>query len=272
MEKNYTGPQTLSFIKKRPADSHKGVFGTLVSLTGSRYMTGAAYLSSMGALRSGVGLLKLAADDYVQSVLKTCLYEAVFIRPDEMIKQNASAYLIGCGIGREYDGLLRTLLPCLDKPTIIDADGINYVAANINVLKNMRSSASPILTPHPAEMGRLLNRDTAYVQSGREQVALSFAAEYGCVLVLKGKNTVIAAPDGRLTVNTSGNSGLSKGGSGDVLAGVIASLCAQGYSPYDAAVVGVYVHGLAADRLAAKYGEHGLLPRDLPAEIGAILG
>ncbi len=272
IKKNYTGPDTLSLIKKRPEDSHKGLFGTLVSLTGSRYMTGAAYLSSMGALRSGVGLLKLAADEYVQSVLKTCLFEAVFIRPDEILKQNPSAYLIGCGIGRDYDGILRTLLPSLEKPTIIDADGINYLAANINVLKNMRSSASPILTPHPAEMGRLIGKDAAFVQSDREHIALSFAAEHGCVLVLKGKNTVIAEPDGKITVNTSGNSGLSKGGSGDVLAGVIASLCAQGYSAADAAVLGVYAHGLAADRLAAKYGEHGLLPRDLPAEIGAILG
>jgi len=121
-------------------------------------------------------------------------------------------------------------------------------------------------------MGRLLGKDSAFVQSDRENIASAFAAKYNCILVLKGKNTVIASPDGKLTVNTSGNSGLSKGGSGDVLAGVIASLCAQGYSAYDAAVLGVYVHGLAADRLVAKYGEHGLLPRDLPAEIGAILG
>jgi NAD(P)H-hydrate epimerase len=121
-------------------------------------------------------------------------------------------------------------------------------------------------------MGRLIGKDSTFVQSDRENIASSFASEYGCVLVLKGKNTVIALPDGSITVNTSGNSGLSKGGSGDVLAGIIASLCAQGYSAPDAAVLGVYLHGLAADRLVSQYGEHGLLPRDLPAEIGIMLG
>lgn len=273
MDKKYTGTHTLSLIKKRPEDSHKGLFGTLISLTGSRKMTGAAYLSSMGALRSGVGLLKLAADEYTQTVLKSCLFEAVYIFPQEILKHTASAYLIGCGLGREYDGVLSSLLPSLEKKTVIDADGINYLSANINVLKNMRLSAyEKILTPHPAEMGRLIGKDTAFVQAAREKIAADFAVKYGCVLVLKGKNTVVALPDGSVTVNTSGNSGLAKGGSGDVLAGVIASLCAQGYSCADAAVLGVYLHGLAADRLLEKHGAHGLLPRDLPAEIGVLLG
>lgn len=267
---NFTGEHTLSLIKIRPEDSHKGLFGTLISLTGSKNMTGAAYLSSMGALRSGVGLLKLAADEYTQTVLKSCLFEAVCINPQDILKTVANAYLIGCGIGREYDSFLPVLLPALEQKTVIDADGINYLAANINVLKNMR--CEKILTPHAAEMGRLIGKDTAFVQANRKEIAAAFAAENDCVLVLKGKNTIIAFPDESVIINTSGNSGLAKGGSGDVLAGVIASLCAQGYSCADAAVLGVYLHGLAADHLVSRYGEHGLLPRDLPAEIGLLLG
>ncbi|PKM62477.1 MAG: NAD(P)H-hydrate dehydratase [Firmicutes bacterium HGW-Firmicutes-21] len=269
----YTGPHTMSLIKKRPEDSHKGLFGTLISLTGSRNMTGAAYLSSMGALRSGIGLLKLAADIYTQTVLKGCLFEAVFIEPTEINKHTASAYLVGCGLGRDTDSLLHDLLPSLKKATVIDADGINFLAANINVLRSICGNKNGlILTPHPTEMGRLIGKDTDFVQADRKGITARFASEYGCVLVLKGMNTVIALPDGSVAVNTSGNSGLAKGGSGDVLAGVIASLCAQGYSAADAAVLGVYLHGLAADRLVLKHGAHGLLPRDLPAEIGLLLG
>lgn len=272
-DNKYTGEHTLALIRKRPENSHKGSFGTLVSLVGSINMTGAAYLSSMGALRSGVGLLKIAADEYTQTVLKGCLFEAVYISPDEIQNQNCDAFLIGCGIGRQYDTVLSELLPCLNGKIVIDADGINYLSMNINVLKNMRlSTKEVILTPHPAEMGRLIGKDATFVQSDRKNIAKAFAVEYGCVLVLKGKDTVIAFPDGKCRINTTGNSGLSKGGSGDVLAGVIASLCAQGYNASDAAVLGVYLHGLAADKLVKKRGKHGMLPRDLPNEIGVLLG
>lgn len=266
----YTGEHTLSLIKNRPEDSHKGLFGTLVSLCGCPDMTGAAFLSSMAALRSGVGLLAVASDPYVQTVLKSSLYEAVYINIDDIFKKQASAYLIGCGIGRQYDNILESIFTKAEKPTVIDADGINYLAANINVLKKM--CQPKIITPHPTEMGRLIGKDASFVQSDRTHIATEFASEYNCVVVLKGKNTVIAFPSGESVINTTGNSGLSKGGSGDVLAGVIASLCAQGYSCEEAAVLGVYVHGLAADRLTSKYGKHGLLPRDLPEEIGLILG
>jgi NAD(P)H-hydrate epimerase len=137
----------------------------------------------------------------------------------------------------------------------------------------MRSSASPILTTHPAEMGRLIGKDAAFVQSDREHIALSFAAEHGCVLVLKGKNTVIAEPDGKITVNNQRKQRTfqrrkrrrARGSNCFAMrAGVFRRRCRRSRR--------LYAHGLAADRLAAKYGEHGLLPRDLPAEIGAILG
>lgn len=266
----YTGQHLLSLIKKRPEYSNKGTFGTLVSLCGTRNMTGAAYLSSMAALRSGVGLLKLAADEYTQMILKNNLFEAIFIKPEEISEQPATAYLIGCGLGREQDAFLGDLLPTLSQKTVIDADGINYLAANINVLKDMR--CEKILTPHPGEMGRLIGRDISYVQYDRVGIASSFAVEHNCILVLKGKDTVVAFPDRSVVINNTGNSGLAKGGSGDVLAGFIASLCAQGYSCNDAAVLGVYLHGIAADMLVARYGEHGLLPRDLPEQLGILLG
>ncbi len=251
----HTGQHIMSLIKKRPDYSNKGTFGTLVS---------------MAALRSGVGLLKLAADEYTQMVLKNSLFEVVFIKPEEILDQDGAAYLVGCGLGRENDTLLKELLPSFEKKTVIDADGINYLSANINVLKNMR--CEKILTPHPGEMSRLIGKDVAYVEYDRVGVASSFAVENNCILVLKGKNTVIALLDGSVVINTTGNSGLAKGGSGDVLAGLIASLCAQGYSCADAAVLGVYLHGAAADILIPRYGEHGMLPRDLPEQIGVLLG
>ena len=129
-----------------------------------------------------------------------------------------------------------------------------------------------ILTPHPGEMARLMGEDPEYVCSNRIECARAFAMEYCCVVVLKGANTVIASPNGDIFVNTTGSNALSKGGSGDVLAGVIASLAAQGVTPIKAACIGVYVHGRAADELVEDYGARGLLPHDLPLQIGRLLG
>ena len=154
--------------------------------------------------------------------------------------------------------------------TIIDADGINYLASHINVLMEMQGDI--ILTPHPGEMARLIGADTEYVNSNRIECARAFAMEYCCVVVLKGANTVIASPNGDIFVNTTGNSALAKGGSGDVLAGVIASLAAQGVTPLKAACIGAYVHGRAADEMVSELGVRGLLPHDLPAQIGRLLG
>ena len=260
----------LRNLLPRPADSHKGTFGTLVALCGSQKMPGAAYLSACGALRSGVGLLKIAAESELTRILQTRLAEPVWLDLSSLPDSNATAFLCGCGIGREKDALLGDLLPKIHVPAVYDADCINYFSLHKDEMD--RLSGSYVLTPHPAEFSRLTGLPVPEIQQNRAEIAASFAKAHGCVLVLKGKNTVVASPDGEIGVNTTGCTALSKGGSGDVLAGVIASLLAQGHDSFTAAQIGVYVHGLAGERLAARYGAHGALPSDLPEEIGRILG
>ena len=264
----------LRRLLPRPADSHKGTFGTLVALCGSRNMPGAAYLAACGALRSGVGLLKIAAEPEVKRILQMRLAEPVWLDPSDLPDAHAmafaTAFLCGCGLGRETDALLGDLLPKIHVPAVYDADCINYFSLHKDEMD--RLSGPYVLTPHPAEFSRLTGHPVAEIQQNRTTLAASFAKKHGCVLVLKGKNTVVASPDGDIGINTSGSDALAKGGSGDVLAGVIASLLAQGHDGFTAATIGVYVHGLAGERLAERCGAHGALPSDLPAEIGRILG
>ena len=261
----------LSYLPERAVDSNKGSFGTLLAFVGSKNMPGSAYLSALGALRSGVGLLKITSDPETLAVLKNRISEPVFVPFDEeeLANQKYSALLAGCGVGRD-DERLSYILKRQNQITIVDADGINFLAAHINVLMEMQGDV--ILTPHPGEMARLMGEELEYVCANRIECARAFAMEYCCVVVLKGANTVIASPNGDIFVNTTGSSALSKGGSGDVLAGVIASLAAQGVTPLKAACIGVYVHGRASDELVGEYGTRGLLPHDLPAQIGRLLG
>lgn len=260
-------------MKKREQNSHKGSFGRLLCVCGSKNMTGAASLSAKGALRSGVGLVNIASESSVLDVLKTKLDEPVYTELDEVkhTLHKADALLIGCGIGRSKgsDERVYELLASYKKQIIIDADGINAVSDNINVLK--KTEIPPIITPHPLELARLAGVDVSEINANRIGYAKRIATEHHVIVVLKGNATVVT--DGQMClINTTGNSGLAKGGSGDVLAGVIASLSAQGYAPLYAAAIGVYAHGLAADRLKNSLSEYGVIPSDLPAEIGRILG
>lgn len=262
-----------SLVPKRGVNTNKGTFGRLLAVVGSKNMTGAAALSALGALRSGVGLLNIASERSVLDVLKNKLDEPICtdIEAVDGVLAKASALLIGCGIGRNklIDEKVYSLISTYKGQIILDADGINAVSDNINVLK--KTAKPPILTPHPLEFARLTGMTVDEVSADRIGTARRFAEKFGCVVVLKGAATVVT--DGSFVyVNDTGNSGLSKGGSGDVLAGVISSLAAQGIPAIDAAVAGVYVHGLAADRLVGEYTEYGLLPSDLPREIGKILG
>ncbi|MBO4453078.1 MAG: NAD(P)H-hydrate dehydratase [Clostridia bacterium] len=259
-----------SLIRPRAEETSKGDFGTLCMLCGSRYMTGAALLSATAALRSGVGLLKFIGSDAMIKRMQKFIAEPVFVPIGKADLSACSAFLCGCGIAREYDGYIEPLLSECEKPCVLDADCINFISGHINVLKETHCPVT--VTPHPGEMARLTGKTVAQIQNDRVNTAVSFTEEYGCITVLKGHGTVIACPDGRVFVNTTGSSALAKGGSGDVLAGVIASLCAQGYGPADAAVVGVYLHGLAGDMLAERYGKSGVIPSDLPPVIGKLLG
>ncbi|MBE6681025.1 MAG: NAD(P)H-hydrate dehydratase [Ruminococcaceae bacterium] len=265
-------------IPKRSVDSHKGTYGRLLMFCGCQNMTGAAILSAKAALRSGAGLVNIARDKGTIRILQSHLTEPIFSPISEnaendllSLSEKATAVLTGCGLGTsEYDkNALYSLIKNANCNLIIDADGINLICENTIILKEAKKP--PILTPHPLEFSRLLGKTVSEIQQDRINCAKSFAKEYRCVLVLKGAATVIASPDGRLAVNTTGNPGLAKGGSGDVLAGVISSLCAQGLPPFESAVCGVYLHGKAADILKETIGEYGMLPSDLPLEIAKLL-
>lgn len=239
-------------------------------LCGSDRMPGAAVLAAMGALRSGVGLVKIAAHADLRRLLQLRLAEPVWTDPEELDSHPGSAFLCGPGLGRTQDTILDSLLPQIAVPAVYDADCINYFALHKHVPD--RFSNPCILTPHPAEFARLTGMSIDDIQANRPALALEFAVRRNCVLVLKGHRTLVALPNQELWINTTGCSALAKGGSGDVLAGVIASLLAQGHSCADAALLGVYAHGLAGERLQAQLGAHGALPSDLPVEIGRILG
>lgn len=177
--------------------------------------------------------------------------------------RRASAVLIGCGLGKSTAAQAEVSLVLKESavPVIVDADGINIVAEHIDLLHECK--APLILTPHPGEMARLLKTSVANVQSNRREMACRFAAEHNTITVLKGAGTLVASPDGRLYRNTTGNPGMAKGGSGDVLAGMAASFAAQGAEPFNAAAGAAYLHGLAGDRCAASFSQTAMLPTEI---------
>ena len=273
-------PVTVSIVKQalapRPDDAHKGTMGTLLSICGCYGMAGACLLSSKAALRSGVGLLKCALPKSIYPIAAAGIWESVYLPLEEtpdgktaaanlpfLRGQAADAVLMGCGMSVCDDTrtLVRGFLEACDKPLLLDADALNCLADDPSVLRRVK--APVVITPHPAEMGRLLGISAGEVNADREMTAKRFAADYGVIVVLKGAGTVTAAPDGRAVINTTGNSGMATGGSGDVLAGICASLLAQGGEAFDSAAAAVYLHGLAGDLAAARLGKISMLPTDL---------
>ncbi len=287
----YTMLSTDSYVADHPfppkkKSAHKGTNGTLLTVCGSYGMAGAAMLSTEAALRCGVGLVKAAVPASIYPMMTGRLPEPVYIplaqsedgivdideyaRLMHLMNRESDAALIGCGLGLTGNtkSLVALLIDGATKPLVLDADGINAISVNINILK--RSAAPKILTPHPGEMARLLGIEVAAVQADRCHIAQHFAAEYGVTLVLKGANTIVATPEGRVYVNLTGNEGMGKGGSGDMLAGMAASFLAQGMSPEEAAVRAVYYHGLAGDRCAEQIGKRAMLPSDMIAQLKTI--
>lgn len=265
-------------LPEKPRSAHKGTNGTLLAVCGSYGMAGAAAMAAKAALRTGVGLVQLAVPETIYPTLASGLWEPVYLPltalPGEIaskllpvLETKATAGLIGCGLGNT-DATREAVMQLIEnspKPLVIDADGINALAGHIHILK--QAKAPLILTPHPAEMARLLGISPEAVQQSRYETACSFAQEQEVVLVLKGANTLIALPDGRVYVNLTGNNGMAKGGSGDVLSGMIASFLAQGFSPEASAVAGVYYHGLAGDRCKEKTSARAMLPTDMIEEL-----
>lgn len=272
-------------IKNRERNTHKGNYGTALSVTGSYGMAGACVLASTAALRMGVGIMKTAIvqENYVpvavavpESVLIPCestagRYSVMALPTLKEHLKTASALLIGCGLGVTKDTAYITKELCLSStvPVIVDADGINSIASDIEFTEQMK--APLIMTPHPGEMSRLINMSTAEIEADRIGVARRFATLKGVYLVLKGAYTVIAAPDGEVFINISGNAGMATGGTGDMLAGMILSLLAQGYEVKEALKVGVRLHALSGDAAKEKVGEVSLLPRDMLEQLPSLL-
>ena len=267
---------------QRPADSNKGSFGKALCVCGSYGMAGAAMLAASAALRCGAGLVQLAIPRSVYPCAASRLWEAVFLPLPETeegklapqsipllldASRRVSSCLLGCGMGMSSAAAntVEALLRQSKIPTVLDADGINAVAEHKDILKAVQ--APLILTPHPGEMARLTGMTVAQVQASRTSLAAEFATQHGVVLVLKGHHTVIAAPDGRQWVNPTGNAGMARGGSGDLLAGMIAAFLAQGMDAADAAVLGVWLHGAAGDLCAKKRSQTAMLPHEMLEEL-----
>lgn len=262
----------LSLLRDRQPESHKGDYGHILLLCGSKGYTGAAALAAMGALRSGAGLVYLGVPESIYGIEAVKLTEPiVFPLPDEdgMYSVDAAeqiakllpkmdAVLIGCGMGQSNGALsvLRTVLTQADCPVIVDADGINLLSGHKDIVRGR--TAPTILTPHMGEFQRM----SGQIIQSREKAARSLAMELGCIILLKGNRTIIT--DGESTYcNPTGNPGMAVGGSGDLLSGIIVSLVGQGLSPLKAAAVGAWLHGAAGDACAAQMGQYGMLPTDM---------
>ncbi|MBN1103469.1 MAG: NAD(P)H-hydrate dehydratase [Deltaproteobacteria bacterium] len=259
-------------------DVHKGDRGHLLVLAGSTGKTGAAALTALGALRAGAGLVTLGIPWSLNPILENKLTEAMTfplaetsegslsLKAEEGVKrvlEGKTALALGPGLSthEETRTLVRRVMASCPLPMVIDADGLNALGSDPGALAACRGRA--ILTPHPGEMARLTGLRSAEVQGDRIGVAGEFSKRHGCFLVLKGARTLVAEPDGKVHVNPTGNPALASGGSGDVLTGLIGGFLARGWPIAQAAIGAVYLHGLAADRLAEEMGQAGVLASEL---------
>ena len=270
-----------SFLPPRPADGHKGTFGTALVVGGSRNYTGAPMLTAAAAYRAGAGLVALAAPEEVYRLAAAQVREVTHLPlpqsgegavtqepapPVRLALERARAAVVGPGLGagegvRRFVQALLLTAPPIEAPLVLDADALNALAASYGWSAQLRASA--VLTPHPGEMARLMRLPVHEVQADRPAIARRAAEEWGQVVVLKGAHTVTASPDGRTALSPFANPALATGGTGDVLAGVIAGLMAQGAPPYEAAVAGVHVHAAAGEALRESLGDAGMMAGDL---------
>ena len=271
-----------ALLPLRSGTGAKWNFGRLLAVCGSNPMPGAALMACGSALRSGVGLVELASTEAVtrtaalrhpECILRTlpgddgglCTADLPLLLPH---LQRSSALLCGCGLGtgESQAAFLRTLLPQLTTPTVLDADALNLLAVMPDLLQ--QAAAPLILTPHAVEFHRLTGLPVDEILSDPVETASAFAVRHNVVVVLKGSTTTVANPNGGVWQLEAPNSGMAKGGSGDVLAGLIAGFLAQGCAPYHAAVLGVYLHALAGDIAARELGVRAMLPTDVIDRLG----
>ena len=285
MQREITQELVKQLLPERRADSNKGSYGSVLAAAGSMAYRGAAALCTEGALRGGAGLVFLASvEPVVQLVLartpECCAcgcrtaanggihpHDAAALRG--WFADRSAVLLAGPGLGESAPEVCRALLGknAPWRGAVLDADALNALAAG-----KLRGGlpANTILTPHPGEAARLLGTTVAEIQADRAQAARQLAEKYDCIAILKGSGTLVAKPDGTLWHNNTGNAGLARGGSGDVLAGMISALLACGLSACEAAACAVWLHGAAADRAARQKGEYGMLPQDIFAHLGQI--
>ncbi len=264
----------------REVNTHKGNYGKLLLACGSESMLGAGYFAAMGALRFGIGLLYFSCQQELMPLMQLKLNEPVFLPYDIKCEHTFktvfsdfskySALVHGCGFGTnpEAQEITHFLIKNSTIPLVLDADAITTISKDINILA--QSKALLILTPHEAEMARLINKDINYVKENRLEIARTFAKKHQCYLILKGARTIIATPDEEIYINSTANAGLAKGGSGDILAGMLGAALSQckasDFSPSyikKALCSAVYNHGLAGDRCAEQLGQRAMLPTDI---------
>ena len=273
-------------LPPRPKDAHKGTFGTTVVVAGSVGLTGAAYLSSTAAARTGAGLVRLLVATGIYPILAAKATEVMAtpvaegapgaIGPgarDRILEElsTADVGIIGPGLGRDKATwqLVVDVVRKASCPLVIDADGLNALAASPG--SKGKLGPNRVLTPHPGELGRLTGKSAAAINADRRSAARHAAEEWGAVVVLKGAHTVVADPAGRISEDPHEVPALASGGTGDVLSGIIGGLISQGSEPYVAAVTGVFVHAAAGKRIADRIGDSGLLAGDLLPEIPLVM-
>jgi NAD(P)H-hydrate epimerase len=273
-------PQFIKdMLPERDKDTHKGTYGRVGIIAGSRGMTGAPYLTSMACLRAGSGLVYTIVPEGISSILAVKLVEAIIkpvsdkntgvfkldsIAEIEKIIEDMDVLAIGPGMGidEERVELVKHILLNFNGPVVLDADGLNCISkVGLNIFNKRRFPT--VITPHPGEFSRLLGVSTKEIQDNRVEYAKYVSTNYGIVTVLKGANTVVSNPKGEVYINTTGNPGMATAGSGDVLTGMITSFIGQGIDFYKASILGVYCHGLAGDIVKEEKGEYGMIARDI---------
>ncbi len=275
-----------SVLSHRKPHTHKGDYGHIFVLAGSRGLSGAAILCADSAMRTGAGLVTLGIPESLYPIVARRVFLEVMAKPLPETKEQAlhqSAYkkifdfaqktdvlAIGPGLSRNHSTqrLILKIISAIDKPMVIDADGLNALVGHLNILRTTHyARRMTILTPHLGEFSRLIGKPVIEVEKNREILAKKFSSDYNIILVLKGHKTVVVSPGKKVYINTTGNPGMATAGSGDVLTGMIAALLAQGLHGFEAAKLGVYLHGLAGDLAAREKTQAGMIASDIIEKI-----
>ncbi len=283
----YSKNEIKKLFPKRESNSHKGSFGHVLCICGSRSMPGAAVMAASAALRSGAGLVTLAFPESLYGTVSAKLTEALLMPlpenengtlSDDCLKKilaeidKYSAVVLGCGLGVNEDtkAVVRAVIENSKAPVIVDADALNVISKDITILAKKKGEV--ILTPHIGEMQRLTKLDKEVILNDKASVARAFSEHYGVYVALKSSNTAVSIPgDDRVYINNTGNTGLSKGGSGDVLAGLIGGFAAQSFELSEALISAVFVHGYTGDAVSERTSKSGMLPTDVINELAYTL-